>query len=162
GFAVMSGGPEAHLESGDDVAQSSGLITGSAKAVAEAFQSCRKPLQGRGELAQQRLVVTYPGGIRPDGDAGLSQCLPGKERPGLKLALGGEGPVTDDSFGLLPVSLQYVLQQGDHGIYLLRVPGIPVAAIRAVPVARMHNLDADGAGVEPGAPLPAAVTGVPG
>src|SRR5690606_42110170 len=56
GFAVMSGGPEAHLESGDDVAESSRLITGSAKAAAHACQRCRKPLQGSGELAQQRHV----------------------------------------------------------------------------------------------------------
>src|SRR5690554_8040979 len=112
----MSGGPEAHLESGDDVAQSSGLITGSAKAVAEAFQSCRKPLQGRGELAQQRLVVIYPGSIGPDGDAGGRQLLPGEQGARLKLALGRDGTVTYDSVGRQPVSLPDVLQHAEPRI----------------------------------------------
>src|SRR5690606_24381078 len=100
--------------------------------------------------------------IRPDGDAGLSQCLPGKERPGVKLALGRNVTVAYHPLRRQTVSLQYVLQQRDQGVNLLRVPGIPVTAMRPVPVTGMHYLDADGAGVEPGAPLPAAVTGVPG
>ena len=70
--------------------------------------------------------------------------------------------MADDPLRRQAVPLQDVLQQWNQPVNLCLIPGLPVAPLWGITVAGVHYLDADGAGVEPGTALPAAVTGMPG
>merc|ERR1739841_313866 len=60
------------------------------------------------------------------------------------------------------VTLLDVLEQVDQCVDLGLIPGVPLAAGGRVGVAGLDQLNANAAGVQPGAALPAAGAGVPG
>src|SRR5690606_30081969 len=112
--------------------------------------------------AQQMLILRYPRRIRPDGYARLGQLLPGEQRPGIKLALRCYIAMANYPLRRQAVPLQNVLQQRNQPVDLRLIPGLPLTPFGGVMVAGVHDLDADGTGIEPGAALPATFTGVPG
>lgn len=60
------------------------------------------------------------------------------------------------------MALDDVLEQHDQRVDLIRGERLPVATARRVVITLVDQFDADGAGVEPGTPLPLADADVPG
>src|SRR5690606_33947900 len=90
------------------------------------------------------------------------QLLPGEQRPRVELALRCDITVADDPLRRQAVALQNVLEQRNQLVDLVLIPGVPLPPLGGIAVAGMDDLNTDGTGVQPGAPLPAAIPGMPG
>ena len=102
------------------------------------------------------------GGIRPANQPGIGQALPGEQRPRIDLALRSDVAVTDDAVDRQVVALDQILEQGDQRIDLRFAVRLPDGTVRPLFIALIDQLDTDAAGIQPGAPLPGAIPGVPG
>src|SRR5690606_8308411 len=161
-LAIIPGRTEAHLEGGNDIAGGIGLPGLSRQTVAKAPQGHLEPGQRRRLASQQMLVMRHARRVRPDSHARLGQLLPGEQRPRVELALRCDITVADDPLRRQAVALQNILEQGNQLVDLVLIPGVPLPPLGGIAVARMYDLNTDGTGVQPGAPLPAAIPGMPG
>jgi hypothetical protein len=100
-------------------------------------------------------------GVRPRDQPGVVQLLPREVRTRILLAAGGDVGVADDALGLDVMALLDVAHQCDDLVDLrLRERRIDAAG-RAVHIARVDDLDADGRGVQVAVPAPEAGAGMP-
>src|SRR5690606_9862166 len=106
--------------------------------------------------------MRHPRWVRPDSHTRLGQLLPREQRPRVEFTLRRDITVANDPLRRQAVALQNVLEQRNQLVDLLLIPGVPLSTLGRIAVAGMDDLDADGAGVQPGAPLPAAIPGMPG
>ncbi|MCY1433002.1 hypothetical protein D9M71_490200 [compost metagenome] len=70
--------------------------------------------------------------------------------------------MADDAAQRQVMTLDYVLEEQDQGVDLLLAEGLVDPTVGGFPIAFVDQFDAKGAGVQPGAALPFAFSGMPG
>ncbi|MNL07070.1 hypothetical protein D3C87_1277300 [compost metagenome] len=151
-----------HLERCDDMARGDIQFAGLRRLITEAGKLCLVPTDARQLCIELSLLAGHSLLVRPDADAFRRQTFPREQRARVKLAQRRDVAMANDVARADVVTLADVLEQDDQGLHLRFAVGIPETAGRGVLETRIDDLDADGAGVQPGPALPLAFSGVPG
>lgn len=108
------------------------------------------------------LLLRHGVGIWPDPQPSIGQAFPREQRARVKLAQWGDIAVANDMPGLDIVTFDDVLEQRDQRLDLRLAIGVPDPPVGCIGKAWVDDFDADGRRIQPCAPLPLAVTGMPG
>ncbi|CEG53621.1 hypothetical protein PXNS11_30079 [Stutzerimonas xanthomarina] len=164
GLAVEASRAVFHLERSDHVARLVVQMAVARHPVTLRSQCILEP----GDRRQPGRCIAHPLGrhrigVGPGQQPLLGQAFPGEQRPRIDLALRSDVAVADDGARLEVVTRHDVLEQHHQRVDLLRGVRIPEPApVGAFHVAAVDQLNADRCGVEPGAPVPLTLAGMPG
>ena len=145
---------EAHLEGGNHMTCGDIQHAGLLDLIAKPCQLLLVPANAWRVDAEVGLLPCHGVSIRPDTQPGIGQALPREQWPRVQLAQRGDVTVADDMAWFDVVAFDNVLEQRDQRLDLRLAVRVPDPAVRGVGKARVDDLDTNGRGVQPGAPLP--------